>query len=143
MVRLWAPAAGCASLPDAIGPESGEGRFATPQFDHVDDYHGTKVADPYRWLEDQESPATRAWIDAAKPDAAKPDAAKPDAGRAPEEQRAQDVGDADGEQEGGEAGDGFGLGVGVERGLHERLGRFRVDVERALQGAQRDGDVGG
>lgn len=32
--------AGCASLPDAIGPESGEGRFATPQFDHVDDYHG-------------------------------------------------------------------------------------------------------
>ncbi|WP_127999460.1 type IV pilus modification PilV family protein [Piscinibacter defluvii] len=32
--------AGCASLPDAIGPEAGEGRFATPQFDHVDDYHG-------------------------------------------------------------------------------------------------------
>ena len=35
-----ASSAGCASLPDAIGPESGEGRFATPQFDHVDDYHG-------------------------------------------------------------------------------------------------------
>ncbi len=35
-----ASAAGCASLPDAIGPEAGEGRFATPQFDHVDDYHG-------------------------------------------------------------------------------------------------------
>lgn len=32
--------AGCASLPDAIGPEAGEGRSATPQFDHVDDYHG-------------------------------------------------------------------------------------------------------
>lgn len=32
--------AGCASLPDTLGPESGEGRFATPQFDHVDDYHG-------------------------------------------------------------------------------------------------------
>jgi len=28
----------------------------------VDDYFGTKVADPYRWLEDENSPATREWI---------------------------------------------------------------------------------
>ena len=30
----------------------------------VETLHGVEVRDPYRWLEDQESPATRAWIDA-------------------------------------------------------------------------------
>ena len=29
----------------------------------VDYYHGTRVEDPYRWLENPESPAARAWID--------------------------------------------------------------------------------
>src|SRR5512132_3485469 len=28
----------------------------------VDDYHGTSIADPYRWLEDVDAPATKTWV---------------------------------------------------------------------------------
>jgi prolyl oligopeptidase len=35
----------------------------SPKVDQVDDYHGTLVADPYRWLEDPDSAESRAWIE--------------------------------------------------------------------------------
>jgi len=42
--------------PRIVYPESKKG-------DQVDDYFGTKVPDPYRWLENSKSAETKAWVD--------------------------------------------------------------------------------
>ncbi|HLB55031.1 MAG TPA: prolyl oligopeptidase family serine peptidase [Gemmatimonadales bacterium] len=36
----------------------------TARVDHVDDYFGTKVPDPYRWLEDDTASVVKAWVQA-------------------------------------------------------------------------------
>lgn len=36
----------------------------TRKVEQADDYHGTRVADPYRWLEDDNSAETAKWVEA-------------------------------------------------------------------------------
>lgn len=59
----------CVGCTPNIEPESktsaAEAKMAYPAartVEHVDDYHGVKVADPYRWLEELDAPDTREWI---------------------------------------------------------------------------------
>src|SRR5437588_4052214 len=42
----------------------GEQMVSTRRDEVVEDYHGTRVADPYRWLEDAGSAETLAWVEA-------------------------------------------------------------------------------
>lgn len=56
----------CASLA-AIVACSGDAKLQYPETakgEVADDYHGTSVADPYRWLEDDKSAETVAWVKA-------------------------------------------------------------------------------
>lgn len=68
MTRRHAVFATLAALALTISACAGSSRpFDYPQarkVDQVDDYHGAQVADPYRWLEDDNAPETEAWVQA-------------------------------------------------------------------------------
>src|SRR5262245_4285008 len=49
--------AGTKRDPKIVYPES-------KKVEVVEDFFGTKVVDPYRWLEDETSPEVKAWVDA-------------------------------------------------------------------------------
>ncbi len=56
------------ALPACSKYDSGSSTIQYPdtvKIDHTDNYHGTAVADPYRWLEDdvRESEAVKQWVD--------------------------------------------------------------------------------
>jgi prolyl oligopeptidase len=56
--------AGAAARAPGVGPQPAD-RYSYPpaaKGDVVEDYHGTRVADPYRWLEKADDPATTTWV---------------------------------------------------------------------------------
>lgn len=66
---VWGFAAGAALLIGMVVMVSSNSVFAKKYVypvamkeDVVDNYHGTQIADPYRWLEDSDSPETVAWV---------------------------------------------------------------------------------
>ncbi len=58
VVALALALAGCAVAPTPIAYP------ATATVAQTDSYFGTPVADPYRWLEDDNAPQTKAWVEA-------------------------------------------------------------------------------
>ena len=64
----WLP--GCSALllsllmstPETLG-QPGTRYPESRKSDAADDYHGTRILDPYRWLEDLNSTDTKAWTD--------------------------------------------------------------------------------
>src|SRR5215208_2291145 len=53
---------GASTLRAQSAPSSGLTYPATARDTQVDVYHGTSIADPYRWLEDADAPATKEWV---------------------------------------------------------------------------------
>ncbi len=64
LLALSALLALLALSPPALAAQQAPAYPATRTDSVVDDYFGTKVADPYRWLEDQNSPEVAQWVEA-------------------------------------------------------------------------------
>jgi prolyl oligopeptidase len=63
MTKLWTLLPVAAFLVNA--PSGSKIQYPIPpKGGQVDDYHGVKIADPYRELENADSPATQKWIEA-------------------------------------------------------------------------------
>jgi prolyl oligopeptidase len=65
-IRLRAIALSAISICLVIHPASADSIQypETRKADHVDTYHGMKVPDPYRWLENESSPDVATWVEA-------------------------------------------------------------------------------
>jgi prolyl oligopeptidase len=66
-MTLTASQPSAAPSPEIKPAKTGSGELVYPvakKGPQVDTYHGTQVADPYRWLENLDASDTRAWIDA-------------------------------------------------------------------------------
>ncbi len=53
---------GCVQSRVALDPSAPLVYPVTSTVAQVDELHGVKIADPYRWLEDDQSPRTREWV---------------------------------------------------------------------------------